>query len=123
MEVIGSKSSIALRTFPLSCVIACLQAFVTEDMETLCKHSLLIPGITTGATQLSLRTKKKLKVSNNTVSIKNKYNLIFYLVNTTEYLCILSFFYLILINFFLQDLICIRIHLHLLLFLQLTAES
>lgn len=56
MEIIGSKSSIALGTFPLPIVIAGFQALVTEDMETLCKHSLLIPGITTGATQLSLRT-------------------------------------------------------------------
>lgn len=56
MEVVGSKSSIALGTFPLPIVIAGLQALITEDMETLCKHSLLIPGITTGATQLSLRT-------------------------------------------------------------------
>lgn len=77
MEVIGSKSSIALRTFPLPCVIACLQALVTEDMETLCKHSLLIPGITTGATQLSLMTHNLVSVSNNKVSkqvIKNKNN-------------------------------------------------
>lgn len=50
MEVIGSESSIALRTLPLPIVIAALQALVTEDVETLCKHGLLIPRITAGAT-------------------------------------------------------------------------
>lgn len=77
MEVIGSKSSIALGTFPLPSVIAGLQALVTKNMETLCKHSLLIPGIATGTTKLSLWTNK--------VESETKVQKIEKLVNTTEH--------------------------------------
>lgn len=49
VEIIGPKSSVALRTLPLASVITGLQALVAEDMETLGKHSLFIPSITTGA--------------------------------------------------------------------------
>lgn len=83
VEVICSECSVAFGALPLASVIASLQAFIAEDVETLGEDRLLITSITTGATQFSL----------------------------------------ILINFFLQNLISIRVHLNLLLLLQLAPQS
>lgn len=50
MEVVCSECSIALGALPLASVVASLQAFIAEDVETLGEDSLLISGITTGTT-------------------------------------------------------------------------
>lgn len=43
VEVVGAKSSIALGTLPLTCVIARLHALEAEDVEALSQHSVLHP--------------------------------------------------------------------------------
>ena len=43
MVVIEAKGGVALGTLPLPRLIACPNAVVTEDMEALCKHRVLLP--------------------------------------------------------------------------------
>lgn len=50
VEVVCSECSIAFGALPLASVVASLQAFIAEDVETLGEDSLLISGITTGTT-------------------------------------------------------------------------
>lgn len=58
MEVVGSERTVALGALPLSGVVTHLQTFVAENVETLGEHRLLVSGVTTGATQLGLKTDK-----------------------------------------------------------------
>ncbi len=50
VEVVCTECSIAFGALPLTSVVASLQAFIAEDVETLGEDSLLISGITTGTT-------------------------------------------------------------------------
>ena len=43
MVVIEPKGGVTLGTLPLSCLVACPNAVVAEDMEALCQHSVLLP--------------------------------------------------------------------------------
>lgn len=59
VEVICSECSIAFGALPLASVIASLQAFIAEDVETLGEDSLLISCITTGTSQFSLEWRQQ----------------------------------------------------------------
>lgn len=54
MEIIGTKSSIALGTFALAGVIAGLYTLKAENMKTLGKYSILFTHVATGTGQTCL---------------------------------------------------------------------
>lgn len=56
VKVVGSEGAVALGALPLPGVVAHLQTLVTEDVETLGEHRLLVPGVAAGAAQLGLQT-------------------------------------------------------------------
>lgn len=57
MEVVGTKGSIALGALTLPGVIACFHTLKTEDMKTLCEHSILFAHVTAWAGQAGLQDK------------------------------------------------------------------
>lgn len=58
VKVIGSEGAVALGTFPLSGVVAHLQTFVAENVETLGENGLLVSRVAAGAAQLGLGKNK-----------------------------------------------------------------
>lgn len=54
VKVIGSEGAVALGTFPLSGVVAHLQTFVAENVETFGENCLLVSRVAAGAAQLGL---------------------------------------------------------------------
>lgn len=55
MEVIGTKGSIALGAFPLTGVVARLDAVEAEDVEAFGEHGVLLARVAAGTGELSLR--------------------------------------------------------------------
>lgn len=45
MEVVGPEGRVAFGALPLACVVARLNALEAEDVEALCQHSILHPGV------------------------------------------------------------------------------
>lgn len=60
VKVVGSEGTVALGALPLSGVVAHLQTFVAEYVETLGEHRLLVSCVAAGAAQLGLETEKKI---------------------------------------------------------------
>ena len=65
MEIIGTKSSIALGTFALAGVIAGLYTLKAENMKTLGKYSILFTHVATGTGQTCLGKKKISQTNHN----------------------------------------------------------
>ena len=55
VEVIGSKSGVALGALPLSCLIARPDALGAKDMKAFCQDSVFLAGAAAGAVQFGLR--------------------------------------------------------------------
>lgn len=66
MKVVGSEGTVALGALPLSSVVTHLQTFVTEYVETLGEHRLLVPCVAAGTAQLGLETDKYIVYGVNT---------------------------------------------------------
>lgn len=58
MEIIGTKSSIALGTFALAGIIACFHTLKTENVKTLGKYSILFTHVATWTGQACLKKKE-----------------------------------------------------------------
>lgn len=58
VKVIGSEGTVALGALPLPGVVAHLQTFVAEDVETLGENRLLVSRVAAWAAQLRLQTNK-----------------------------------------------------------------
>lgn len=56
MKVIGSEGTVALGALPLPRVVAHLETFIAENMETLGEYGLLVSHVAAGTSQLGLKT-------------------------------------------------------------------
>lgn len=145
MEVVGPEGAVALGAFALARVVAHLQAIVAENVETFGEHRVFVARVAARAAQLGLNTqtnstahaldmlhrcadadanantglRKKREVMSAGKTMRMLLGIFF---GATSRSRSSNFSHLVLVDFLLQDLVGVGVHLHLLLFLQLPPQ-